>query len=228
MPVWVYTLIPVAAAIVGAAAAVLFRPGRVLVSAVQHFAAGVVFAAAASEILPGLKHAGAALPVAIGGALGVAVMLAVKQVEDWLTGPVGLLAAIGIDILIDGIVLGIAFVAGERAGILLTIALSIEVLFLGVTVASELGKLAGSKLRAIGLTSAVILLLPVGALLGGPIGALPPAVVTGFFAFGLVALLYLVTEELLVEAHKVEDRPWITAMFFAGFLLLLLLEEGLG
>ena len=44
----------------------------------------------------------------------------------------------------------------------------------------------------------------------------------------LFALLYLVTEELLVEAHETPDRPWVAAMFFAGFLLLLLLEEAIG
>ncbi len=44
-------------------------------------------------------------------------------------------------------------------------------------------------------------------------------------AFGLIALLYLVTEELLVEAHQTPDRPWVTAMFFVGFLAILVLEE---
>lgn len=71
------------------------------------------------------------------------------------------------------------------------------------------------------------MLLPIGALLGLPISTLSAPVVTGFFAFGLVALLYLVTEELLVEAHETVDRPWVTAMFFAGFLLILLLETAL-
>ena len=42
------------------------------------------------------------------------------------------------------------------------------------------------------------------------------------------ALLYLVTEELLIEAHETPDRPWVTAMFFVGFLALLLLEEVIG
>lgn len=54
-----------------------------------------------------------------------------------------------------------------------------------------------------------------------------PAVVKGFFAFGLIDLLYLVTEQLLVEAHEVPERPWITAMIFVGFLLLFLLEEAI-
>ena len=46
-------------------------------------------------------------------------------------------------------------------------------------------------------------------------------------AFGVAALLYLVTEELLVEAHETEDTPLATATFFAGFLALLLLEMAL-
>jgi ZIP family zinc transporter len=129
---------------------------------------------------------------------------------------------------VDGLVLGIAFAAGGKAGILLTVALTIEVLFLGLTVANELGEGGASKWRVVGLTAALVLLLPLGALLGGPVGSLPPVVQGGFLAFGLIALLYLVTEELLVEAHETKDRPWVTAMFFVGFLLLLLLEEMIG
>lgn len=36
------------------------------------------------------------------------------------------------------------------------------------------------------------------------------------------------TEELLVEAHAKPDSPLISAMFFVGFLGLLLLEEVMG
>lgn len=42
-------------------------------------------------------------------------------------------------------------------------------------------------------------------------------------SFGLAALLFLVTEELLVEAHEVQETPLSTATFFAGFLLFLML-----
>jgi ZIP family zinc transporter len=47
-------------------------------------------------------------------------------------------------------------------------------------------------------------------------------------AFELVALLYLVTEELLVKAHETADTPLITAVFFVGFFLLILTEEMIG
>lgn len=225
---WVYTLIPAAAAIGGAVVAVNARPGPLVVSAIQHFAAGVGFAAAAGEILPDVLHRGSPWATVIGGGIGVIAMLLVKQLESWVKGPAGLLTAIAIDILIDGLVLGIGFAAGPKVGLLLTIALTIEVLFLGLTVATELGESITSRSRIIGITTALVVLLPVGALLGAPVGALPGPVLTGFFAFGLIALLYLVTEELLIEAHETPDRPWVTAMFFAGFLALLVLEEMIG
>ena len=42
-------------------------------------------------------------------------------------------------------------------------------------------------------------------------------------AFGVAALLYLVTEELLVEAHEVPETVLVTSIFFVGFLLLLVI-----
>ena len=155
-------------------------------------------------------------------------MLLVKALETRFKGPAGLLTAVGVDVLIDGIVLGIGFAAGAKVGVLLTIALTLEILFLGLTVAQELSETTQSRIRVVCVTAALVLLLPIGAVLATPVAILPGRVVTGFFAFGLIALLYLVTEELLVEAHETPDRPWITAMFFAGFLALLVVEELIG
>ena len=42
-------------------------------------------------------------------------------------------------------------------------------------------------------------------------------------AFGLAALLFLVTEELLVEAHEEPEIPTATALFFADFCSSLIL-----
>lgn len=225
LPAWLYTLVPASAALFGATIATNVQPGPVLVSAIQHFAAGVVFAAAAGEILPDVVHAGSPWATVIGGAVGVVVMLLVKQLEVRLKGPTGLLTAVGVDVLIDGLVLGIGFAAGAKAGLLLTVALTLEVLFLGVTVATQLRESVRSRAKIIGITAALVFLLPLGTLMAKPIAALPDSVVTALFSFGLIALLFLVTEELLVEAHENPDRPWVTAMFFTGFLALLVLEE---
>lgn len=224
-PAWIYTLIPAAIAILGAIIAVNVRPGPILVSAIQHFAAGVVFAAAAGEIMPDVMHSGALVATLIGGFAGIGVMLAIRQLERVIEGPAGLLTLVGVDILIDGLVLGIAFAAGAKAGLLLTIALSVEVLFLGLAVTTELSQTVKSRVRIVLVIAALILLLPLGALVATPIAGLPDQYITAFLSFGLIALLYLVTEELLVEAHETPDKPWVAAMFFIGFLLLLSLEE---
>ncbi|CAM3048248.1 MULTISPECIES: ZIP family metal transporter [Bacteria] len=220
-----YTIIPTIAVILGAIAAVVRRPGAAFTSAMQHLAAGVVFAAAATEILPQVKHEASPTATLIGGAAGVAVMLALKGFEERFEGPAALLGAIGIDLLIDGLVLGLAFVAGAKAGILLTVALTLEVLFLGVTLTTELGETMRSRLRVVLTVAGLALLLPIGSLAALPVATLSPVVIAGFLSFGLMALLYLVTEELLVEAHEKPDSPLISAFFFIGFLALLALEE---
>ncbi len=222
-----HTLIPILAAILGGILTLIRRPSHGVVSAIQHFAAGIVFSAAAVEILPHVKHQGAIWPIVIGGGLGTLAMLGLKVVGERVHGKAGLVSLIAADILIDGVVLGLAFRAGDKAGLLLTVALTIEILFLALSVSVELGDGGKARLRDVATTAALALMLPVGVLLSAPLAMAPSAVVTGAFAFGLVALLYLVTEELLVEAHSVEDSPWATGLFFVGFLMLLLLEEAI-
>lgn len=219
-----FSLIPMIAIMIGALIAGWRAPGEKLVAAMQHLAAGVVFAAAATEILPMVMHGGSPTATLIGGTLGVAVMLGLKAAESRFKGPIALLVAIGLDLAIDGLVLGLAFIAGEKAGTLLAVALTLEVLFLALTLTNDL---AGRyrKAKAIGLTCALAVLVPVGALIAQPVALLAPVWITGFLSFGLMALLYLVTEELLVEAHEKPDSPLISAMFFVGFLVLLLIEE---
>ncbi len=220
-----YTAAPVLAAAAGASLVTWRPPGEKTQGFVQHFAAGVVFAAAAAELLPDLMHRQSLAAGLIGAALGVALMLAIRETSRKLKGSFGLASVIGVDVLVDGLVVGLGFAQGARQGILLTIALTIELLFLALTVSTELGESGMSKLLVGATAIGLSLLLPAGAALGfGVLASLTGAVVTGLYAFGLVALLYLVTEELLVEAHGKPDTPLATAVFFVGFFLVTLDE----
>lgn len=221
-----YTLIPIAAAMSGGVFSVWRSPGPKLRSFVQHFAAGVVIAAAAGELLPNVVHENSLWAVAIGGTVGVVVMLAVRQLGRKAEGSASLIATVGVDVLIDGLIVGIGFVAGAREGLLLTIALTIELLFLSLSVSATLGQAEVSSRRILATTLGIALLLPVGATAGVTLlSGLSSTFLAAFFTFGLIALLYLVTEELLVEAHEIPDSPLTTAMFFVGFLLLIGVEE---
>ncbi len=73
------------------------------------------------------------------------------------------------------------------------------------------------------LLLALIVLVSAG--LGSTLFAgLSGAPLVGVLSFATAALLYLVTEELLAEAHNIPDTALATAMFFLGFLGLLVLE----
>jgi len=230
-----FLAIPVVAAVLGGVVAAFRPPGRRLQSVIQHFAGGVVFAAVAGELLPELMYEAAAIPTIIGFAVGVGLMLGVKKLTEG--GPAegadddgtrGLVTTVAIDMVIDGLLVGVGFAAGAEAGLVVTIALSLEVLFLVLATAAALVGAGASRGRVLATTAGLTALLLAGAV-GGTLaaGALSGGALAGLLAFGVAALLYLVTEELLVEAHETEDTPLATATFFAGFLALLLLEMAL-
>lgn len=230
--------LPVATTAIGATIAGIHPPGPKVRSAVQHFAAGVVFSVVAVELLPDVTRVHDAFEIGWTFAAGVALMLLISLLErrleasedetgsaTRLAGPnLGQLVGVGVDVLLDGVLIGVAFAAGAKQGLFLTVALSLELLSLGVAIASSLSARGTSRLRTIAIPSVLSLLLVVGAVLGDTVlrGASDHAL-AGVLSFGAAALLYLVTEELLVEAHEAGETPAITAMFFAGFLLFLLL-----
>ena len=148
------------------------------------------------------------------------------RVADAATGvaPRGMLVAVGIDIALDGVLLGVAFAAGAKEGLLLTLALSVEVLSLGLAIAASLLDRGASRTRSILTVTGLAALLIPGAIAGDTVlHNAPDGIMTAVLAFGCAALLFLVTEELLVEAHEVPETAGTTTMFFAGFLLFLVL-----
>ncbi|MEZ5889969.1 MAG: transporter [Xanthobacteraceae bacterium] len=172
MTALLYTIVPVLAALLGGALTALYPPSPWLRSVVQHLAAGVVFSAAAVEILPDVMKAHAPLPALIGSVLGIAAMVLLQSADNRLRGPIGLAFASVVDVFIDGFVLGLSFLHGVRQGLLLTIALTLELLFLGLSVAAGFGR--ASKLRVIAITACVAFALPIGAAVGLSMGGLSP------------------------------------------------------
>lgn len=94
---------------------------------------------------------------------------------------------------------------------------------LALAVTNELSETMKSR-ATIG---APVLPLPVRAVIAFPVVALPARCPRGFPSFGVIALLYLLTEALLAEAHEAPDRPWVAAMCFIGFLRLQFLGHDL-
>jgi len=217
--------IPAVVALAGGILAALWRPSRRARSLIQHFAAGVVLSALAVELLPEIRREhGPAWAVAGAFAVGSLFMYALKLVTLRLErrshaqgGGVdrGLIAATFIDLAVDGFIIGAGFAAGGETGTVLALGLSVELLFLGLAVTSD--RIAGW--RIVGVTAALGLTVLGFAVLGSVLltGA-SPAALAGTLSFSAAALLYLVTEELLMEAHEVEEKPIATLVLFGGFL----------
>lgn len=226
-----FTAFPIAVGVAGSWIATKRAPTPRQGSYIQHFAAGVVFAAVALEVLPDVVHNRAPIAAVIGFSLGVALMLLIRSLtarggaEGESKNARGLVTTVGVDIFIDGLLLGIGFSLGVAQGALLAVALAAELLSLGLSVTTALVSSGTTKRRAFTLSTLIFSLFAVGSLGGYTLlSGLSGAVLEVLLSFAAAALLYLVTEELLTEAHEVPETPFTTAMFFVGFLFIMVID----
>ncbi len=222
-------LIPALVAVAGGFLSLVWHPSHQMRSLIQHFAAGVVLAALAVELLPeiGREHAQPWVLIAAFAA-GSLFMFGMKLLTDKLEAgshaagqeaktalPIGLLVATLIDIATDGFIIGAGFASGGETGLILALGLSVELLFLGLALMSD--ALRGWKMIA--LTCLLGVEVFAFAVLGKwLLAGVSHDVLGAVLAASAAALLYLVTEELLMEAHEVEEKNYAVLVLFAGFL----------
>jgi ZIP family zinc transporter len=96
--------------------------------------------------------------------------------------PLGLLIAVAIDCIIDGVVVGAGFAAGARQGLLISVSLTLEVLFLGLATAAMIKGGGGSSGGVLAVCAGLAIVL-VGSTYAGLLllSGRPPWVLTGFW-----------------------------------------------
>ncbi|MEO6175003.1 MAG: ZIP family metal transporter [Flavobacterium circumlabens] len=231
-----YAFLPVITIMAGGAIGLYKNPGSAFRSSILHFAAGVVFSVVSVELLPDIIKNHLPVEVGLGFSMGIILMLFVKyftergpknenaENDNSFGVPYGLISALIIDLIIDGLLIGIGFSAGKKEGILLSIALGLETFSLGLAVIIACRKSKMSKSENFLILAGLGLTFFIGALLGiSLLSHLSQEILELLLSFGLAALLFLVTEELLTEAHEEKESPIQTACFFVGFLLFLIL-----
>lgn len=194
-------------------------------SALQHLAAGVIVAAVAIDLVPSMVDGKHLASVFIGFVVGTLLVLGLRLLDtragadgDEEGAPrfnIAFLATLGIDLAIDGFLVGIALAVAKGGGAILAIAIAIEVLAIGLAFGATTGSRGAKTLFiAVVLASILVAMGLLGIIVAGSLeGGLRVAVI----AFGCVALLYLVVEELLAEAHKRGDTALGSMLFFVGF-----------
>lgn len=225
-----FALVPTLAILLGGGTALWRAPSPAVRGYIQHFAAGLVFAVATVEVLPEVRRDLPPLQLAASFGLGVVVVLLLRGITERLEQeeaarherPWGLMGAVAIDVLVDGLLLGIGFAVSAKVGQLFTVALAVENFSLGL---ATLATMQLRRVAALAALAGMAALFLTGALLGATLlHGLSTFALALVLSFSLAALLYLVTEELLVEAHELPDTPLTTALFFVGFLMFLLME----
>jgi zinc transporter ZupT len=146
--------------------------------------------------------------------------------------PWPLVFTVGVDAGVDGLLIGLAYAASAGAGWSMSIATTIEMGFLGLSFSATIQNATSNKGKHAGIVFAPPLALLLTGVLGSFVGALLTEwalVFIAFISFAVVALLFLVTQELLAEAREVagEDKL-ITSMFFVGVFGGILLEKFVG
>ncbi|WP_420421372.1 ZIP family metal transporter [Simkania sp.] len=228
-----FALIPMIVALIGGGLATIYSFPKKVMSGLQHFVAGIVVGAVATELLPKILNHGSPVSIGVGFVLGAAVMLGVHEFAHYLSKkgsttklPMGLLIGSALDLFLDGLLIGVSFLAGMSGGILIAISLSFCAFFLVLALSSRLRKSEFHKKHQYTLIILITILLPIGALVGSSIiSHMPAQVLTETLAFGVAALLFLGIEELIAEAHKVHDNFWILGSFFLGFLVIIIFQN---
>jgi len=222
-----FLALPAAVMLIGGVLATFWNPSTALIAMVQHLAAGIILAAVTVEVFPAMQGAGVAPALLIGSfTAGVLFMYAVKLFGERLEAGnstrslqqrfnFGLIITVFIDAALDGVTIGAGFAAGEKVGFALAIGLSAEMLFLSMSLISD--TINGARALAISAGLSVAILL--SAILAYYfLSAMPGDNIAIVLGFSCAALLYLVTEELLIEAHAQAEKPYFMLVLFAGFV----------
>ena len=228
-----YILLATGAGILGSVVSLFWNPSVQIRSAIQHFAAGAVLAAVAANVIPEVERTGTLPGIVAGFVAGGIVMIGLKwlvvrfenQGRQKKKVPAGIAAAAAVDTLIDGALISAGFSANAQLGFLLAIALSLELLFLTLSVGVEFREGKFKWWQTLAVTGGIALLLLVGAFTAGFLLAdASGATLAVVLSFGAAALIYLIAEELLVENVQAEESLFSTVTLFSGFLALLILK----
>ena len=222
------------------------------------FASGVMIAASVwSLLIPAIEMARESsakvvwLPAAVGFALGIAFLLALDHIiphlhvdsdspegikKTKMTRGVMLILAVTLHNIPEGMAVGVVFAAviGKSASVTfasafaLAIGIAIQNFPEGAIISMPLLSSGISKRRAFlyGVLSGVV--EPLGALLTILLTGLITPILPYILAFAAGAMIYVVVEELIPDAHEGDHSDVGTIAVALGFLLMMILDVALG
>ena len=207
------------------------------------FSGGIMTVVIFFDLIPEAEEAGSLFTAVIGLLLGVLLigLLDIKFPHKHFSlvteSPVkgqqyfktGILLSIGIALhnLPEGMAIGASFMASRTSGVTLAVLIALHNLPEGMAVATALG-MAGLKNRSIiFITMLTGVPMGIGAFIGGMLGSISDNFLSLALGFAGGAMLYIVYDELIPDAHRKTTGHTAIAGIIAGVLLGLILIEAL-
>lgn len=216
------------------------------------FGGGVMLAASAfSLIVPGTEAAieqgasqqVAALIMAVGVLLGGAFLILSNRYiphEHFQKGAEGInpqnlrriwlfVMAITIHNFPEGLAVGVNFGAGKAAeGIPIAVGIGLQNIPEGLVVALSLVAEKYTASYALGVSLLTGLVEPIGGLIGAAVVAIAQPILPLAMAFAAGAMLFVISGEIIPESHRQGQEQEATIGVMVGFVIMMLLDIGLG
>ncbi len=221
---------PTLGILVGSVFGTAIRPSMKSLALMRNVAAGLVLAAVSTELAPKIADVDewkSRIGVLAGIVIGLGMMITLRTIFSQKSKgmTIEVIISIAIDFFIDSLLIGIALGSiSSNASFVMAAALGIEMFLLSMTTMSQLQE-ANSSAFYIVIVTAVFVLSSIGGIMSGIFVANrfkgTPAFYT-LLAFGVAALVWLVTEDLLDKSKHVDTRLGAT-MLFIGFTLVVVM-----
>ncbi len=248
-----YSFLAGISTVVGAVLVMIFgMPGKRFLSGILGFAAGVMLAISLFDLMPEALELGSVATVIISFLLGVGLMYLLDiliphahisaadevEVENSHNGSarkafpdknmlrIGYLIFFGIALhnLPEGLAIGAGLEASPELGLYIAIALGLHNIPEGIAVAGPLRFGGLSFFRVLFLTLLAGLMAPVGAALGLLFFGISPVFVSAGLAFAAGAMVYIVLDELIPQAHELNSHISIGGLIL-GLLVVFILTS---
>jgi ZIP family zinc transporter len=223
------------------------KPSTRLLDILTGLTAGIMLAAAIFSLLVPALDRGSLTGVVTGFLLGVGFLAVLDawvphiharfaeagHEEDPRTPArqraVLLLSALTIHNVPEGMAVGVAFAAGgPELGLPTAIAIGLQNIPEGFAASAPLVEAGASKRRAIGFGFASGAVEPPAALIAVLAAGTAGALLVGGLAFAAGAMVYVVVDELIPEAHGHGNERFATLSLIGGFVVMLVLDNALG
>ncbi len=208
------------------------------------FAAGIMFTAAFSGLLPTAFSGGSILSVflAVAGIITGAWFISLldkfvphlhfngeqfdeSETKSTINRTLLLVLAIAIHNIPEGLATGIVFGHGlTDNAIMMAISMALQKIPEGFIVIIPLLSMGMKRSKAFGFSLLVAAMMLPGVIIGAFVGSLPLLLEVFFYAFTFGAIIYVVSDEIIPESHSHGFQRQATFALFAGIISVSLIQ----